>query len=59
MRFAEEYYEREIAVADVASIYRYEPLTTDLVRRLNPKVETISFADDIEEIGYPEALRQS
>jgi hypothetical protein len=29
------------------------------VRRLNPKVEIISLADDIEEIGYPEALRQS
>lgn len=57
VRFTEEYYEREIAIADVASIYRHEPLTTDLVRRLNPKAEMVSLADDIEEIGYPEALR--
>jgi hypothetical protein len=37
--------------------FRHEPLTTDLVRRLNPKAEMVSLADDIEEIGYPEAPR--
>ena len=59
VRFAADYYEREIAVADVASIYRHDPLTADLVRRLNPKGEVDSLADDIAEIGYPEAVQPS
>ena len=53
--FAAEYYERDIQLADVASIYRHLPLTTALLRRLNPDVTIDSLAADIEEIGYPDA----
>jgi hypothetical protein len=54
VRFAADYYERQIAVADVAAIYAHERLTADLVRRLNPELTLDALADDVEEIGYPE-----
>jgi hypothetical protein len=47
-------FEREIAAADVAVVYRNEPITGELVRRLNPDVGLESLARDIDEIGYPE-----
>ena len=43
-----------IDVADVAAIYRHEPLTDALARRLNPDVELESLAGDLAEIGYPD-----
>jgi len=52
--FSAEYYERVIDVADVAAIYRHEPLTDALARRLNPDVELESLAADLAEIGYPD-----
>jgi hypothetical protein len=54
VRFAAAYYERDMAVEDVASIYRHEPLTADRVRRLNPAVSLDALAEDADEIGYPE-----
>lgn len=51
--FARDYYECEVDVDDVAAIYRHEPLSAELVRRLNPAVDLASLADDIAEIGYP------
>ena len=55
VEFARDYYEREIAVADVAAVYRHEALTEDLVRRLNSEIALESLAEDVAEIGYPEA----
>jgi hypothetical protein len=52
--FAADYYERQIAPADVAALYGHQPLTRALVRRINPDVNLESLAGDIEEIGYPE-----
>jgi hypothetical protein len=54
--FAAEYYERTIALADVAAIYRHDPLTEALLTRLNPEMELASLAEDITEIGYPALL---
>ena len=51
--FAGEYYERDVDVGEVAAIYRHEPLSVELVRRLNPDIDLASLADDIAEIGYP------
>ena len=56
VRFAADYYERQIAVADVAAIYAHERLTADLVRRLNPELTLDALADDVEEIGYPDVV---
>jgi hypothetical protein len=47
--------ERDVAEADVAAVYRHEPLTAELVARLNPDVDLASPAEDSTEIGYPEA----
>ena len=52
--FAAEYFERVVDVADVDAIYRHEPLTSALVRRLNPEVDVASLAEDVAEIGYPD-----
>ena len=53
--FAADYHEREIAEVDVAAVYRHERLTPALIARLNPDVDLTSLAEDIAEIGYPEA----
>jgi hypothetical protein len=55
VEFAADYYEREIAPEDVAAVYRHEPLTDELVKRLNPDADLEALAGDLDEIGYPEA----
>lgn len=55
VQFAAEYYERDLGVADVAAVYQHAALTEALVRRLNPEVDLESLAEDIGEIGYPDA----
>lgn len=52
--FARDYFELDVAVSDVAAVYRHEPLTRDLVQRLNPAVSLESLAQDLHQIGYPE-----
>jgi hypothetical protein len=52
--FARNYFERDLAGADVAAVYRHEPLTGNLVRRLYPDADLESLATDLDEIGYPE-----
>jgi hypothetical protein len=52
--WARDYYDRDLAESDVAAIYRHDPLTAELISRLNPEVDPASLADDIAEIGYPE-----
>jgi hypothetical protein len=49
------YYERDVAEVDVSAVYRHEPLTAEMVARLNPDIDLASLAEDIAEIGYPEA----
>lgn len=55
VEFSRRYYGRELALADVAAVYRHAPLTDALVRRLNPDVDLASLAEDIDTIGYPES----
>lgn len=57
VEFARDYYEVDVALADVAALYRHEPLSQALVHRLNPEVALESLADDIAAIGYPELSR--
>jgi len=52
--FAAEYYEREIAIADVAAVYEHAPLTQELLKRLNPRADLEALTADLNEIGYPE-----
>lgn len=53
LTFAREYHERELAIDDVAAVYRHEPLSAALVRRLNPDADVASVEADRDEIGYP------
>lgn len=54
VEFAGDYHELELALDDVAALYRHEPLSASLVARLNPEAELEALAEDIAEIGYPE-----
>jgi hypothetical protein len=52
--WAVDYYERAVEIAAVEHVYRLEPLTPDVVTRLNPELSLGELAADIQEIDYPE-----
>ena len=52
-QFAEEYYEASVDFRTVASIYEQQPLTSQMIERLNPKVSLETIRADLEEILYP------
>ncbi len=51
--YAEGYFEVEIPLAAIESIYAHRPLTGSLLRDLNPGIELGELAQDLAEIGYP------
>lgn len=51
--FAAWYYERELPLAAIESVYAHRPLTADLVASLNPDLTLERLRTDIVEIGYP------
>jgi hypothetical protein len=53
-RFAEQ--DRKVPVdgSAVRRIFALEPLTDELVRRLNPELSVADLAEDLAEIGYPQ-----
>jgi hypothetical protein len=52
-KWAEEYYEREIDLPSVERIYQTIPLTTEVVRQLNPGIQLSSVLAGAAEIGFP------
>jgi len=58
LRFARDYYERELAPEDVAAIYVHTPLSRAAMTRLNPEAQWAEVVSEAEEIGYPIADRQ-
>lgn len=50
--FAEEYYEQEVPLSSIESIYQHKPLTKTLVKTLNEEVSVEDLQEDIQEIGY-------
>ena len=56
-RYAAEYYERELSLGAIDTIYKHQPLTKSGLKRLNPEVTLKDLAEDIAEIGYPTTLR--
>jgi hypothetical protein len=54
VEFARDYFERDLELDDVRSVYKHMPLDAALVGRLNPDMEFDALATDIAEIGYPE-----
>jgi hypothetical protein len=53
--FAEQYYERAIDLQSITSIYEHQPLTPDIVTKLNPEVSLENLSSDVEAIDYPGA----
>lgn len=50
--FAEQYYECSIDLEAVRSIYQHQPLTAEIINRLNPEVSLESLGPDLDEIAY-------
>lgn len=50
--YAAEYFEVELAVADVEELYAHRPLTEALVARLNPDADFLEAEAELREIGY-------
>jgi hypothetical protein len=53
--FARDYFEMDVDWAAVCDVFDHAPLTTDLVRRLNPERAYADLATNGNEIGYPMA----
>jgi hypothetical protein len=51
--FAEWYYELNLPITAIESIYQHAPLTESLVRSLNSEVSITQAQEAAEEIGYP------
>lgn len=54
-RFAEDYYEVTVDLEAVSDVYALRPLDQELVSSLNAEVTLADLAQDISEIGYPQA----
>ncbi|MFG2987176.1 hypothetical protein ACGFYQ_39050 [Streptomyces sp. NPDC048258] len=54
-RFAEDYYEVSVDLEAVSDLYALRPLDQELVSSLNVEVTLADLAQDISEIGYPQA----
>ena len=51
--WAQDYYEREVALDAVRAVYAFQPLTAELIAKLNPDLSLENVATDAIEIGYP------
>ena len=51
--FAAEYFEADIALADVAAVFAHAPLAPALMHRLNPAADSTPVLNDAAGIGYP------
>ncbi|GAA3901858.1 hypothetical protein GCM10023084_62930 [Streptomyces lacrimifluminis] len=54
-RFAEDYYEVSVDLEAVRDLYAFRPLDQAHVSALNAEVALTDLAQDIAEIGYPQA----
>jgi hypothetical protein len=53
LRWATEYYGRELSALAVIAVYEHRVLTEEIVAALNPMCSLTSLREDIAEIGYP------
>lgn len=51
--WAQDYYEVALSLADVEAVFRHDPLTDALAKRINPKVDMAALRESLKEIGYP------
>ena len=52
--FAADYHEVDLPLDAVRAVYRHQPLTPELLARLDPGVTVDMIRQDVAEIGYPE-----
>ena len=57
--FAESYYEKPLDLDAIERIYRIEPLTNEIVARLNDEITLESLTADIEQIACPKPIGAS
>jgi hypothetical protein len=58
-RFAEQLHERPLDVSAIRRVFALEPLTDDLIHRLNETLSLTDLEEDLDEIGYPGPLLES
>ncbi|MFG2087371.1 MULTISPECIES: hypothetical protein [unclassified Spirillospora] len=51
--YATDYFEVSLDSAAVGEVFEHRPLTTDLVRRINPHTDLASLTETLDTIGYP------
>jgi hypothetical protein len=54
--FAESYYEKPLDLGAIELIYRHEPLTNEIVARLNAEISLEALIADVEQISYPKLI---
>ena len=54
-KFAQEYYEKQIPLDAVRSIYNHIELTDEIVRSLNPDLSLADLGEELAAAGYPDA----
>ncbi len=52
-QYAREYFQADVPLSSIESLYAHDPLTPDIVASINPKVEFAEVAKFVVEIGYP------
>lgn len=52
-QFATDYYEVNVSLEAVRSVYNHQPLTSDIIKVLSPDLSRETLAKDVIEIGYP------
>lgn len=51
--YAKDYFEVDVPLAAIESIYAHRPLTEDLVQSVNAEVRLRDLLDEFAEVGYP------
>jgi hypothetical protein len=51
--WAEEYYEKEFNISAIQDIFSHQPLTAEMITKLNTEINIQDLAEDLDEIGYP------
>src|SRR5262245_1652698 len=51
--WAQDYYEVDLSLDDVEAVFRHEPFTDALAKRLNPAIDLAALHASLKEIGYP------
>jgi hypothetical protein len=54
--WAEAYYEKEVPLEVIQTIYAHQPVTDEMIEALNPECPREQLRANLEEIGYPHTL---